>query len=244
MSNQRIVWLTGGSTGIGANLCERLLDSGATVVNFARRKPPIDSPDLHSVSVDLTDGEALQEQLDDLKTRYPATEIVHNAGATFENLLPDVTTEDFDKAAHLHLSSVIQLVQAALPHMQAQRYGRIVLMSTRAVVGLEKRTVYSATKAGMIGMARTWALELAEHGVTVNVVAPGPIEDTEMFHEVVPKGSELIKRVAGRVPVGRLGLPSDVSRAVEFFLDPGAGFLTGQTLFVCGGASVGNMSFT
>ena len=117
-------------------------------------------------------------------------------------------------------------------------------MSTRAVVGLEKRTVYSATKAGMIGMARTWALELAEHGVTVNVVAPGAVEDTEMFHDVVEKGSELEARVAERIPVGRIGRPSDVARAVDFFLSDGAGFVTGQTLFVCGGSSVGNMSFT
>ena len=128
--------------------------------------------------------------------------------------------------------------------MKAQQHGRVVLMSTRAVVGLEKRTVYSATKAGMIGMARTWALELAQYGVTVNAIAPGAIEDTEMFHEVVEKGSELEARVAERIPVGRIGRPADVARAVRFFLADEPDFLTGQTLFVCGGSSVGNMSFT
>ncbi len=82
------------------------------------------------------------------------------------------------------------------------------------------------------------------NGITVNVVAPGPIEDTEMFHAVVPKNTELSARITGRVPLGRLGRPGDVSRAVEFFLSEQAGFVTGQTLFVCGGTSVGNMSFT
>jgi len=241
---QRIVWLTGGSTGIGAGLCARLLDAGATVVSFARRKPDIDSPRLHNVAVDLTDAEATRAAIAEVAKEFPATEVVHNAGATFERPLEEVSMADFDSAAQLHLASAISLVQAALPSMRAANYGRIVLMSTRAVVGLEKRTVYSATKAGMIGMARTWALELASAGITVNVVAPGPIEDTEMFHDVVPKGSELIERVADRVPVGRLGRPSDVARAVEFFLSSDAGFVTGQTLFVCGGSSVGNMSFT
>ena len=96
----------------------------------------------------------------------------------------------------------------------------------------------------MVGMGRTWALELAPYGITVNMVAPGPIEDTEMFHDVVPKNSEQLQRVSGRVPVGRVGRPSDVSRAVEFFLNDEADFITGQTLFVCGGSSVGSMSFT
>ena len=243
-SGKRIVWLTGGSSGIGADVCKRLLSDGATVVNFARRALDVDAAGLENVAVDLTDPDATRTAVAEAAQQFPATEIVHNAGATFEKPLDDVTQPDFYNAAGLHLASAITLVQHALPSMRAQRYGRIVLMSTRAVVGLEKRTVYSATKAGLIGMARTWALELAGDGITVNVVAPGPIEDTEMFHDVIPKGSELIDRVTARVPVGRLGLPADVTRAVLFFLDADAGFVTGQTLFVCGGTSVGNMSFT
>lgn len=243
-ANERTVWLTGGSSGIGAGLCKDLLAEGARVINFARRPAPFESPLLTNVSVDLTNAAALSEALIELARSHPATDVVHNAGATFEKPLEEVELDDLDKATQLHLASAIALVQAALPSMRKAGYGRIVLMSTRAVVGLEKRTVYSATKAGMIGMARTWSLELAGDGITVNVVAPGPVEDTEMFHEVVPKESELIERVSARVPVGRLGRPSDVSRAVNFFLSADAGFLTGQTLFVCGGTSVGNMSFT
>jgi NAD(P)-dependent dehydrogenase (short-subunit alcohol dehydrogenase family) len=104
------------------------------------------------------------------------------------------------------------------------------------------RTVYSATKAGMVGMARTWALELAQSGITVNVVAPGPIGDTEMFREVIPAGSEREAALAKAIPVGRLGRAEDVARAVMFFADPENSFVTGQLLYVCGGTSVASFS--
>jgi NAD(P)-dependent dehydrogenase (short-subunit alcohol dehydrogenase family) len=128
-----------------------------------------------------------------------------------------------------------------LPAMKAARYGRIVLVSSRAVLGLPTRTTYSATKSGMLGMARTWALELAPVGITVNVVAPGPIE-TANFHSVVPEGSPQVEKVKQAIPVRRLGQPDDVARAVLFFADRNAGFVTGQVLYVCGGTSVGTLT--
>jgi NAD(P)-dependent dehydrogenase (short-subunit alcohol dehydrogenase family) len=135
----------------------------------------------------------------------------------------------------------VQLVQATLPGMRERRFGRIVLMSSRAALGAQTRTSYSATKAGMLGMARTWALELAPHGITVNVVAPGPVH-TEMFYDVIPAGSEREHKLAASIPVGRVGEPADVARAVSFFIHPEAGFVTGQMLYVCGGASIGSLS--
>ena len=243
MSPSKVVWLTGGSSGIGAHLCGRLLEEGAEVVNFARRQPPFEHSRLHNLSVDLTDSDAAREAADEAGKRWPGTRLVHNAGAIREKPLSEVEPEDLRALSALHLGSAITLAQRMLPHMRAEHGGRIVLVSSRAIVGLEKRTVYSATKAGMIGMGRTWALELAPHGVTVNMVAPGPIEHTEMFDQVIPPGSELAERVAQRVPLGRIGRPSDVSRAVLFFLSDDAGFVTGQTLFVCGGASLGGMHF-
>jgi NAD(P)-dependent dehydrogenase (short-subunit alcohol dehydrogenase family) len=135
------------------------------------------------------------------------------------------------------------LVQANLPTMRRERFGRIVLVSSRAVLGLAGRTVYSATKAGMLGMARTWALELGMHGITVNVVAPGPIQATGVFHEIIPHDSPKLPRIVESIPVKRLGVPEDVARAVVFFAAPEAGFVTGQTLFVCGGTSVGSIVY-
>ena len=134
-------------------------------------------------------------------------------------------------------------MQANLATMKAQRYGRIVLVSTRAVLGLARRTVYSATKSALLGLSRTWALELAPSGITSNVIAPGPVAETEMFHEVIPVGSSRIDTIAAAVPVGRLGKPDDVARAVMFFVAPEGDFVTGQTLFVCGGTSVGSITY-
>ena len=116
-----------------------------------------------------------------------------------------------------------------------------LLLSSRAALGLQTRTSYSATKAGMLGMARTWALELAPDGITVNVVAPGPIR-TDMFHDVVEAGSEREKQLAASVPVRRLGEAADVARAVGFLADPASSFITGQVLYVCGGTSVGSLA--
>jgi len=135
----------------------------------------------------------------------------------------------------------VQLVQAALPCMRAQHFGRIVLLSSRAAVGMPTRTAYSATKSGMLGMARTWALELAADGITVNVVAPGPIR-TDMFYDVVEAGSDKERALAASVPVRRLGESADVARAVRFFAEPANSFVTGQVLYVCGGTSVGSLA--
>jgi NAD(P)-dependent dehydrogenase (short-subunit alcohol dehydrogenase family) len=152
-----------------------------------------------------------------------------------------VKLEDVNALVNLHLSAAILLTQAALPAMKAAGYGRVVLVSSRAVLGLPTRTAYSATKAAMLGMARTWALELAPQGITVNVVAPGPIK-TANFHSVVPEGSPQVERIAQAIPVKRLGQPEDVARAVLFFAHRDAGFLTGQVLYVCGGTSVGTLA--
>ncbi len=128
-----------------------------------------------------------------------------------------------------------------LPNMKAKKFGRVMFNGSRAAMGVPTRTAYSATKAGIIGMARTWALELAPHGVTVNVVSPGPIL-TDNFWGIVEKDSEQQAALAKRIPVGRLGEMQDVTNAFLFFCDPANSFVTGQNLFVCGGASVGAMS--
>ena len=233
--------VTGGSAGIGKAICERLLADGLEVVSIARRRTPIDDPRLHSVEVDLTDREATAEAVAGIVQDHPVTTIVHNAGVIRPALIGEVRLEDLDALVDLHLGCAIQLVQAALPIMRSRHFGRIVLLSSRAALGLQTRTSYSATKAGMLGMARTWALELAPDGITVNVVAPGPIR-TDMFHDVVEAGSEREKQLAASVPVRRLGEAADVARAVGFLADPASSFITGQVLYVCGGTSVGSLA--
>jgi NAD(P)-dependent dehydrogenase (short-subunit alcohol dehydrogenase family) len=237
----RAAVVTGGSAGIGLAICEQLLAQGLEVVSLARRPCPIEHPKLHSLEVDLMDRVATAEAVGEVARRFEATTLVHNAGVIRPALLPDVQLEDLDALVELHLGCAIQLLQAALPAMRRTGFGRVVLLSSRAAVGLATRTAYSATKAGMLGMARTWALELAAHGITVNVVAPGPIR-TDMFHEVVAAGSEKERALAASVPVKRLGESADVARAVTFFTSADAGFITGQVLYVCGGTSVGSLT--
>jgi NAD(P)-dependent dehydrogenase (short-subunit alcohol dehydrogenase family) len=234
--------VTGGSTGIGVAICRNLLEQGCDVVSLARRPAGVSSPRLRSVLVDLTDVEATRQAAREVAAAEPVTIVVHNAGAIREKPLEQVPVGDLDALAHLHLAAPLILVQETLPAMQAAGFGRIVLISSRAVLGLAKRTAYASTKAGMIGLARTWSLELAPRGITVNVVAPGPIEETEMFDDVVPKDSPRKTALAQSIPVRRIGLPQDVARAVTFFTDPAASFITGQTLYVCGGASVGSLA--
>jgi 3-oxoacyl-[acyl-carrier protein] reductase len=234
--------VTGGSTGIGVAICRALLDQDYEVISVARRAAGLSSPRLRSVRADLADPVATRQVAAEIAATGPVTTIVHNAGAILEKPLEQVSVDDLDALMHLHLAAPVLLVQANLAAMRSAGYGRIVLVSTRAVLGLARRTAYAATKAGMLGLARTWALELAPAGVTVNVVAPGPIEETEMFEDVVPKGSDRRAGLTQSIPVRRLGLPTDIARAVTFFTDPGAGFVTGQTLYICGGTSVGSLA--
>jgi NAD(P)-dependent dehydrogenase (short-subunit alcohol dehydrogenase family) len=240
---QSVVLLTGGSSGIGAATCEMLLATGHRVISLDREPGHISSPNLQEINVDLCDVEATRQQALDIAARFPITTLIHNAGAVRQQPVESATIADLDALTNLHVATPLVLLQAVLPTMKAQRFGRVVLVSSRALLGLANRSVYSATKAAMLGLARTWALELGPHGITANVVAPGPIEATQVFHGIIPKDSPKLPGIIESIPVKRLGRPEDVARAILFFADPLAGFVTGQTLFVCGGTSVGSIVY-
>ena len=238
-TDARTVVVTGGYAGIGAAISRTLLDEGARVINISRGEAAFTHERLHTILADLADRTELRRIGADVAASG-ATALVHNAGVIRPAPLEEVADTDLDYLVDLHLRAAIHLGQAMLPAMTSAGSGRIVLISSRGALGLQGRTAYAATKAGMVGMARTWALELAGRGVTVNVVSPGPVE-TDMFHELIPADSERKRRVAASIPVGRIGRPGDVAAAVRFFLDPAADFVTGQNLFVCGGASLGQI---
>jgi len=234
--------VTGGAAGIGAEICRHLLAAGYEVISLDRAAGEAAHPRLHHVAVDLLDAEATRQAADEIADRFGVSHIVHNAGAIRPAPLPAVQQDDLHALTQLHLGAPLLLVQAALPAMRGAGFGRIVLISSRAALGAETRSAYGATKAGIIGLARTWALELAADGITVNVVSPGPIGGTAMFHAIVPAGSEREAKLAASIPVRRLGRSEDVARAVLFFADAANGFITGQTLFVCGGSSIGGVT--
>src|SRR5690625_1396821 len=183
------ILITGGSSGIGTDLCRHYLDAGYRVISLARQQLDWTHEHLVQQQVDLLDEAATAAVVQELAQKYEITHFIHNAGVIWPNLLPDVQLKELQGLTQIHLGAAIQIMQALLPTMKARGFGRVVLISSRGALGLETRTAYSATKAGMIGMARTWALELADTGITVDVIAPGPIQ-TDMFYEVIEAGSE------------------------------------------------------
>ena len=233
--------ITGGSKGIGLDLATRLLDKGYAVISIARGQASDAPAELIQMSADLLSDADVAAIASEIAAGHHVTHFVQNAGLIWPNLLEEAQSSDITGLAQLHLGSALTLLQAFLPAMKAHQFGRVLFNGSRAALGVPTRTAYSASKAGMIGMARTWALELAPHGITVNVVAPGPVL-TDNFWGIVPKGSEREADLAKKLPVGRLGTVRDISNAFLFFCDPENSFVTGQTLYVCGGASVGSLS--
>lgn len=241
MSQSDTALVTGASGGIGRAIAEAMLAAGHRVVSLDRRLPDWSHARLEPVVVDLFDPKATADAATDVAARHDVSHVVHNAGVIRPNPIEQTTAEDIAALSQLHLGAALTLVQAVLPGMKQRHFGRIVLIASRAALGLATRTAYAATKSGMFGMARTWALETAPHGITVNLVAPGPIE-TDMFHEMIPQGSPKVDQLAHSIPVGRIGQPHDVARAVMFFANREADFITGQALYVCGGASIGSIT--
>jgi NAD(P)-dependent dehydrogenase (short-subunit alcohol dehydrogenase family) len=239
----RIAIVTGGSNGIGAAICQSLLGGSYRVISLDREPLKRPTPNLTGVQVDLANPAETRRVAGEVARQFAATTIIHNAGAVLEKPLEEVSLDDLHTLTNLHLAAPLALVQANLATMKAQRFGRIVLVASRAVLGLSNRTAYASTKAGLLAMARTWALELGSFGITANVVAPGPIAGTRVFHDIIPVDSPKIPAIVQSIPVKRLGSPEDVARAVVFFASPEAAFITGQTLYVCGGTSVGSVAF-
>ncbi len=229
--------VTGASAGIGEAVARGLIERGLTVVTLQRSAPKFSHPNLHFRPVDLSDLAATREVARGVSAEFPVRYLVNNAGANRPALLEDATTDDLQYVTAITLGAAMVLMQAFVPGMRAAGFGRIVSISSRAIMGKSARTVYASAKAGLIGMTRTVAVEVGGDGITVNAVVPGPVA-TELFNNGHPEGSTKRKTVIESVLVKRVGTPQDISRAVLFLLDRESGFITGQALFVCGGTSV------
>jgi NAD(P)-dependent dehydrogenase (short-subunit alcohol dehydrogenase family) len=229
--------VTGASSGIGEAIARRLLEAGCEVITLQRRPPRFEHERLSFEPVDLADGAATAGLAAGIAARRPVRYLVNNAGVNRPGFLDQATVEDLDLAYAVNVRAAMLLAKAFAPGMRAAGFGRIVNISSRAIKGKTGRTAYAAAKAGLVGMMRSWCLELAGSGITVNAVAPGPV-GTELFDRGHPPGSEKRQRVIDSIPVGRVGTPDDVARAVLFLLAPESGYITGQTLFVCGGTSI------
>ncbi|HZP77932.1 MAG TPA: SDR family oxidoreductase [Pseudolabrys sp.] len=229
--------VTGASRGIGEAVAERLLVRGIPVVALQRTAPALKHPNLHFRPIDLTDLEATRAVAQEVAAEFPVRYLVNNAGANCPNPLEKATVDEFNYVTTITLGSAMVLIQTFVPGMRAARFGRIVSISSRAILGKSERMVYSSAKAGLIGMTRTVAIEVGGDGITVNAVVPGPVA-TAHFNRGHPQGSVKRQTVIDKVLVGRLGTPDDVAHAVDFLLAREASFITGQALYVCGGTSV------
>jgi NAD(P)-dependent dehydrogenase (short-subunit alcohol dehydrogenase family) len=230
------VLVTGASRGIGAAIAERL--AGEYHVVNLDIAPPVKASAAEFVPVDLRDLAATRACLADVCARHRFTRLVNNVGMSSAVPLAELGDDLTEASIALNLRAALLCLQAVLPAMTEAGFGRVVNMGSRAALGKELRTVYSATKGGMHALTRTWALELADRGIAVNAVAPGMI-DTELFRGANPPDSPITRKLVGAIPMKRLGTPDDVAKVVAFLLSDGAAYMTGQIVHICGGLSVG-----
>lgn len=230
--------VTGGARNIGQAIALRLQQDGYRVIVLDREVPEVESLRADAVQADLSDAAVAAEAAAQIAATLPVTCLVNNVGIVAPALFDDINLEDFDRLMHLNVRTALVFAKALVPTMRQQGGGRIVMNTSRVTLGKEARSIYSATKGALQSMARTWALELGRDNITVNCVAPGPIA-TSAFWVNNPPDSERFQKLRASIPLGRMGTPEDVANAVSFFCDPRASFVTGQTLFVCGGVTVG-----
>jgi NAD(P)-dependent dehydrogenase (short-subunit alcohol dehydrogenase family) len=229
MARERVL-ITGGAAGIGAATAARCREDGFEPVVIDRTGD--------GIIADLSDVSATAAALRAALAGGPITRLVNNVGVVCPAAADAQSFEELELAWALNIRCAMQCMQALLPGMREAGFGRIVNMSSRAALGKALRTAYAATKAGLIGMTRTWALEFGPLGITVNAIGPGPIA-TELFERANPHNAPQTRAIIDAVPVRRVGTPEDVAHAVAYFLDRRAGFVTGQIHYVCGGMTVG-----
>jgi 3-oxoacyl-[acyl-carrier protein] reductase len=233
-----VTLVTGVSRGIGEAIAADLTRRGHHVIGLARTKPAGFQGTF--VEVDLSDGSALATALRDITTTHQVLRLVNNAGVAQVAASDEATLAQFDTMMAVNVRAVMQTIQAVIPAMRQAGFGRIVNIGSRAAMGKDGRMIYGASKAAVLSMTRTVALEYAKTGITANCIAPGPIE-TAMIKLNYPEGSAPRAALVGQVPMRRMGTPDEIAHAVSYFLDDAAGFTTGQVLYVCGGLSVGTV---
>lgn len=240
--------VTGAARGIGLGIATRLARQGVQVALLDRDADALATAEAglraeglraRALTVDLTDGAQVQAAFGRLQQEFGSIDfLVNNAGAVRDTRFLRMSEDDWDLVVDTNLRSQFLCCKAALGGMVERGFGRIVNMSSRAWLGGFGQANYSAAKGGVVSLTRSLAIEFAAKGVTVNAIAPG-IVDTPLFRNFAP---DVQSRLRESVPVKRIGTPDDIALAVEFFLDPAASYVTGQTLYVCGGRSLSSPS--
>lgn len=234
--------VTGASGGIGGAIAQALYQSGASVALSGTREGPLQELSdklgarAHAVPADLSDSAAAAQLVRTATEAMGSVDIlVNNAGITRDNLFMRMSDEDWQQVLDVNLGSVFRLSRAALRAMMKARWGRIInITSVVGATGNPGQGNYAAAKAGLVGMSKSLAQEVASRGISVNCIAPGFIE-TAMTSKL---SDDQKTRLLGQIPAGRMGAPADVAAAVTYLASDEAGYITGATLHVNGGMAM------
>jgi 2-hydroxycyclohexanecarboxyl-CoA dehydrogenase len=242
----KVVFITGSGRGIGRAMAERFVAEHARVAvadldkDTATETAAVLGEAAVAVHVDVTDRASVAAAVEETEALLGTIDVlVNNAGWDKITAFVETDEELWDRIIAVNLKGVLHCSRAIVPGMIGRRAGRVVNVSSDAGrVGSSGESVYSATKAGVIGFTKTLAREVARHGITVNAVCPGPTE-TPLLAEIVGQGNEgYVEALKRQIPLRRLGRPDDVAGAVAFLASDDAGFITGQTLSVSGGLTM------
>ncbi|AZZ83083.1 beta-ketoacyl-ACP reductase [Gordonia alkanivorans] len=248
MSTQKTAIVTGAARDIGAAVAKRLADDGLAVAVLdldadacADTVKAITDKGGKAIAVgaNVADEASVNAAVEKVATELGApTVVVNNAGITRDNLLFKMTVDDWDAVMAVHLRGAFNVTKAAQKYMVDAGWGRVVNLSSTSALGNRGQVNYSAAKAGMQGFTKTLAIELGKFGVTANAIAPGFIE-TEMTAATAERVGvpfeDFKKAAASQIPVNRVGVPEDIAHTASFFISEGAGFVSGQVVYVAGG---------
>ncbi|QCP06073.1 SDR family NAD(P)-dependent oxidoreductase [Brevibacterium sp. CS2] len=245
---QRTAIVTGGARGIGAAVSERLAADGMKVavldLNEADAQQVVDrivaaGGEATAIGADITDEAAVEQAVASVaSTLGPPTVLVNNAGIIKDNMLFKMTPQEFQVVLGVHLTGNFLITKACQKHMVEEKFGRIISMSSTSALGNRGQANYSAAKAGIQGLTKTYAIELGKFGVTANAIAPGFIE-TDMTKTTAERVGisfeDFTAGAAKQIPVARTGKPEDIAHTASFLASEGAGFVSGQVIYVAGG---------
>lgn len=237
--DKKIALVTGASRGIGRAIAEQLIEDGFFVVGTATSDAGADSISTYlgengkGLKLNVADSESIAEVIKKIADDYAIpTVLVNNAGITRDNLLMRMKDEEWDDIINTNLTSIFRMSKAVLRGMMKARSGRIInISSVVGATGNAGQANYAASKAGMVGFAKSLAKEVGSRGITVNTVAPGFI-DTDMTKELADEHKNTL---LSSIALGRLGDPKEIAHAVSFLASEGAAYITGETIHVNGG---------
>ncbi|WP_419926244.1 3-oxoacyl-[acyl-carrier-protein] reductase [Candidatus Poriferisocius sp.] len=239
MSTSRVVLVTGGNRGIGLATAIDLAEDGHRVaVTYRSGRPSANGQvDLLGVHCDVTDESQIDAAFTEIEEQLgPVEVLVSNAGITRDKLVMRMSENDFTEVIDANLTAGYRVAKRAARSMMRKRWGRIVFVSSVVgIMGQAGQANYAASKAGLIGLGRSLAKELASRNITVNVVAPGPV-GTDMLNEL---DEDRRSAIIEAVPLGRLGDPAEVAAAISFLASDAAGYVTGAVIPVDGGLGMG-----